>query len=163
MDGKFLIPAEYRAIAPLVEEFLYKPAEFVEYVKMVRDESEDVGARGDLHELYRSLSVRALQAIRRPRLRRATVLITPEVDAALGRSTSFSEHTRISNYIEKFWGALRLEAMSVAREALKSKRLSTEEKSIVVNQFWAKIDQELDAGRVLLPGVRIEDIVKAIS
>lgn len=160
MPSMFILPAEHANLRPLIESFASNADTFVEYLRALRD-SLDGHARDEVHDLYRTVSVRVLQTSRRARLRRALDIILPEVEVANGGPLPYENQMRVMRCIEQTWGAMRMESMAKERSELTNKRLSSESRAVLLTEFWQMLDAELDAGRVLLGHKSVDDLLKA--
>lgn len=149
IPNQFVLPREHVALKPIVDAFALDTQAFAQYIRALRDGSEGA-AYDELHEIYRTISVRALQAQRRTRLRRATLIMVPRVEQALGRPLRYDDEVVLSKFIEQRWGAMRMTAMAEARNERSVKRLPTEERSVLLEQFWQSLDKALDADNVPL-------------
>ena len=148
MPSRFVLPAEHAVLQPIIEAFATDVGAFSDYIRAVRDASGD--AFDELHALYRTISVRALQLVRRARLRKAALLLQPELETLIGKKIVYDDMMRVARRLEQAWGGSRMDAMSDGRAALKSKRLSSEDRSLLLDAFWKQIDIELESGNVPL-------------
>lgn len=162
MPQDFILPREHVILKPIVEAFAADTAAFVEYIKAMRDGTSG-SAYEDLHNLYRTVSLRVLQGERRVRMRKAVTLLTPELEAALGREVTYQEQVVVADWIEKLWGAARVALLDRERNALKSKKLSTEERAAVLDAYWTSIDKKLDKGEVPLFGEQLRELIETLE
>jgi hypothetical protein len=147
LPTKFILPAAHGKLQPIIEAFANDVNGFVDYIRALRDASEG-GAYDELHELYRTISVRALQQTRRARITKALSLLGEALEKKLGRELTAENRVVVTSYIEKMWGAMRLEYMALEREQRRSERLTSEDRGLVLDEFWKKIEAELANGRV---------------
>lgn len=149
MPEQFILPADHALLQPIIETFASDTNAFAQYIKALRDASDGL-AYDELHDLYRTVSLRALQTVRRARLRKAVVALIPRLNAALQRQTTADEHVRVVRFVEQCWGAMRLASMAEERRLRKTNRLSSEDRTFLLDRFWAGIDKQLDNGVVPL-------------
>jgi hypothetical protein len=147
LPSRFILPSAHKNLQPIIEAFANDVNGLVAYIRAIRDASEG-GAYDELHDLYRTVSIRALQQTRRARIGKGVALVEKEVGRRLQREIHAEDRVTIARYIEQMWGAMRLEYMSAERSLRKADRLSSEERNIVLEEFWKKIDAELADGRV---------------
>lgn len=151
IPNQFVLPREHAALKPVIDAFALDTQAFAQYIRAMRDGSEGA-AYDELHEIYRTISVRALQAQRRTRLRRATLIMVPRVEKALGRPLRYDDEVVLSKFIEQRWGSMRMDAMAEARNERSVKRLPSEDRSVLLEQFWQSLDKALEREDVPLGG-----------
>lgn len=165
VPNQFVLPREHAALKPVIDAFALDTAAFSTYIRAVRDGSH--GEQYDeLHELYRTVSVRALQMQRRNRIRKAALLAVPAVEKTLGRVLRYDDEVVLAKFIEQRWAAMRMEAMATARASYKKARLPTEDRAEVLEQFWKELDSALEQGTVPLgaDGEQwLDDVVNLLS
>lgn len=162
MREGFTLPADHAILRAVVEAFATDAVAWAEYIRALRDAVEGT-AYDDLHDLYRTVSVRALQVIRRTRLRKAVLLLQPEIENLLGRAINYTEQTQVAAGLEQIWGAARVALMSRERKELTANRLSSEERAAVLAAYWKDIDNKLAKGVVPLFRTDITTLMKAIK
>lgn len=148
---EFILPRLHAKVRPLIEIYANDLPGFVRYILGVRDsfQTESV-AYMELHRLYRTISTRALQQERRHRVNTA-------VETALkarGTPASFETKQLWARRVEQEWGRRRMERMAEVRAKTRRNRLSVDERSQVLEDFWAEIDGEIARGE--LPPMRGE-------
>lgn len=149
VPNQFVLPRDHLVLKPVIDAFALDTAAFAAYIRAVRDGSH--GEQFDeLHDLYRTVSVRALQTQRRNRFRKAALLAVPAVEKALGRPLHYDDEVVVAKFIEQKWAAMRMEAMATARAERKNNRLSTEDRALVLEKFWRELDEALERGTVPL-------------
>lgn len=161
IPNEFVLPREHAALKPIIDAFALDTPAFANYIRALRDGSEGI-AYDELHEIYRTISVRALQAQRRTRLRKATLIMVPQVEKALGRPLRYDDEVVLSKFIEQRWGAMRMDAMAEARNERNAKRLPSEDRTTVLEAFWQSLDKSLEDERVPL-GIEPVEAVKQIA
>lgn len=155
LPDQFVLPKTHEVLLPLIEAFAHDTAAFAKYIKVLRDaalKSGDQNGYRELHAAYRTVSIRALQAERRSRIRKAAVMLVPALEGRLGRTLPYKEQTKVADFIEQRWGAMRIEAADAERAMLSAGRLNAETRNIVYDQFWYEISQQLEKGVVPLGG-----------
>lgn len=138
----FVVPAEHAHLQPIVESFANDVAAFGNYIRALRD-GADGSVYDSLHELYRTVSMRAIQQERRARIRRAVDILERKLQALGVSDLGYEEQVRLARLVEHRWGGLRLEHMAAARRLRKSSRLTTEDRSVEVDRFWFNVDRHL--------------------
>ena len=140
---EFILPREHARLKPLIEIYAHDLQGFVLYILGVRDSyTHDAATYADLHKLYRTVSTRALQQDRRVRLNAA-------VEKAMqlrGRPASFHTRATWARRMEQAWGQRRLQHMSEYRDKTQRNRLTVEERSEILDEFWKSIEEEIARG-----------------
>jgi len=162
MSDGFTLPSEHAVLRVVIEAFATDATAWAEYIRALRDAREGT-AYDDLHDLYRTTSIRALQVIRRTRLRKAVLLLQPKIEALLGRTINYTEQTQAATGLEQIWGAARMALMSRERKEVTANRLSSEERAAILNAFWKDIENKLDKGVVPLFDSDLDTVLKAIK
>lgn len=162
MPERFVLPSDHSVLKPIIEAFAADTDAFADYIRAVRDASQGIAYDG-LHALYRTISLRAIQQVRRNRLRKAVLLLLPQIEAARGAPISYPLQTRVAATLEKWWGAARMMHMADEREALQKKRLKTEDRELLLDSFWADIDRQLDAGHVPLVDHSLTELIETLT
>lgn len=147
---QFVLPADHALLKPIIESFASDVVAFSAYVRALRDAIEDGTAKDELHDLYRMTSMRGLQQERRARINKAATILTEQVEPVLGRELTYEDRLQMARFIEHRWGDMRLTTMAEERKLRNSKRLTTEERNIVLHDFWKTLDTALENGVVPL-------------
>lgn len=134
----FVLPREHIILRPIIEVFHDNLGDFVGYVKAVRNVLAGV-AKSDVHEFYRTVSTRYVQQVRRARAERAV----KAVERMLGRSLEPDEKVRLVKKLEQHWGARRT---AMLKHAKGSSRLSIDDRTVMLKEFWDQVDKEIDEG-----------------
>jgi len=158
MPERFVLPVEHALLKPIIEAFAKDGAAFTTYIHALRD-AADGAAYDELNALYRTVSVRVLQTVRRTRLRKATLLLLPQLEPLLGRDIGYDDQQRVAKFLEQCWGAMRLAAMSEERANQKAKHLNSVDRSVLLENFWKNLDQQLDQGEVPMSDHTVQDII----
>lgn len=162
MPASFVLPADHAIVRPIVEAFASDTGAFADYIKALRDASDGV-AYDELHALYRTISIRALQTTRRTRVRKAVLLLTPAIEELTSKTLSYDDQVVLAKYVEQAWGTLRLTLMDRERAALSRKRLDTEDRAVLLDAFWKDIDNKIEKGQVLLGETSLDDLVELMG
>lgn len=139
----FILPRAHARVKPLIEVYADDLAGFVRYILGVRDSfPADSRSHGELHKLYRTVSTRALQQERRYRLNLAV-----ERAVQLRGTPATTETKQLwARKMEQEWGRRRMQRMASVRAMTTRKRLSVDERTQVLEDFWAEIDAEIARG-----------------
>lgn len=141
----FVLPRSHLKVKPLIEVYSDDLAGFVRYILGVRDSFPPASiAYSELHKLYRTISTRALQQERRHRL-------TTAVEQALktrGKPASAETKQAWARKMEQEWGRRRMQRMAEARAGTSANRLTVDERSQVLEDFWAEVDGEIARGEL---------------
>lgn len=158
VQEQFVLPAEHASLKPVIESFANDTNAFAQYVRALRD-GADGGAYEDLHDLYRVVSMRALQNERRTRIRKATSLLLQELKKDQDRCGTFTydQTLRVARFVEQRWGVMRLDHLAYERRLRNTRRLTSEERNIALHRFWASVDRSLDEGHVPLGDTHTTD------
>jgi len=162
MPDSFVLPADHVILKPIIEAFAANTSAFAQYIKTLRDAS-DSHDYDELHDLYRTIDMRSLQAERRSRIRKAVALLMPEFSRALERELTYEEQLKMARFIEHRWGAMRLAHLDQERRKHNSKRLPAEERATSLSQFWKSIETALDNGGVLLGDEYKDELLATIK
>lgn len=149
LPNEFVLPADHALLKPIIEAFAADTTAFAQYIRTLRDASESHDY-DELHDLYRTIDMRAMQASRRSRIRKAVTVLMPEFAKELGRNLTYEEQLKMARFIEHRWGAMRLAHMDEERSKHNSKRLPAEERTTALAQFWKDIETALDNNTVPL-------------
>lgn len=149
MPDSFVLPAEHAVLQPVIASFATDTAAFAKYIRALRDGS-DGSAYDDLHDLYRVVDMRALQAERRSRIRKAVLLLLPQLEKDVERSLPYEDQLQVARFIEGRWGAMRLDCLASERRLRNTKRLPAEERNTALERFWQGIDKAIENGQVPL-------------
>lgn len=165
IPDQFVLPKEHQLLKPIIDAFALDTQAFATYIRAMRDGSEG-SAYDELHDLYRTISVRALQAQRRSRIRKAALLLVPLVEQKIGRVLRYDDEVIVAKFVEQRWGSMRMMALASARGERQDKRLPSEDRAVMLEEFWRSIDRKLEQGEVPLgdePGDGINQVVKLFS
>ncbi len=161
VPDQFVLPADHAILKPIIEAFASNTSAFAQYIKTLRDASESKDY-DELHDLYRTIDMRALQSARRSRIRKAVAVLLPEFSAALGRDLTYEEQLKAARFIEHRWGAMRVAHMSEERSKHNKGRLPAEERTTSLSQFWSNIETSLENNNVPLGGEHFKDELLAV-
>lgn len=161
MPESFVLPANHAVLKPIIEAFASDAEAFSDYIRALRDSSGGV-VYDELHNIYRTISTRTLQVVRRTRLRKAVTTLLPHLEKRAGRAVNYREQMHICDLLEKEWGAMRLNLMRRERDALERKRLPTEERAAVLDAFWTDIDKKIEKGEVPLGSLTWSDLDRTL-
>jgi hypothetical protein len=151
VPDRFVLPRQFAPLYPIISQFAGDPNGWANYIKILRDAVEG-SAYDKLHEVYRTISTRALQNERRTRLRKALALLTKMLDAAgaQGPYRSYSEQLILGRKIELMWKDRRTAALADARAEYRAGRQPMEDKQALLAQFWQTIDTEIENSTLTL-------------
>lgn len=162
MPERFVLPADHALIKPVIEAFANDTDAFAKYIRALRDASDGT-AYDELHELYRTISMRALQSERRSRIRKAVAMLARLLAAELGRQITYDEAVMVGRYVETQWGIMRIEHLSHHRRLHNTKRLTSEDRAIALASFWASIDKALDNEQLPLPSDAVQHLTETFT
>lgn len=162
IPDQFVLPREHAVLKPVIDAFALDTQAFATYIRAMRDGSEGI-AYDELHDLYRTVSVRALQTQRRSRIRKAALLLVPLVEQKVGRVLRYDDEVVLAKFIEQRWGAMRMMALASARAERQDRRLPAEDRAILLEEFWRALDRKLDEGEVPLGDPPGEGIKQALD
>lgn len=140
----FVLPKDYAFLRPLIEHYAYDLEGFVHYVVGVRDCFERKTAPFvSLQQLYRTIMGRYVQQVRRERADRAIAKAQE-----LYGDTDF--HTRLQwvSKLEHDWAQRRLDFLAKYRERSENNRISTDERTELLAEFWDAIETEIHNGEL---------------
>lgn len=155
LPSAFVLPRQHAHLAEFISAFASDQEGWVNFVKIVRD-AVTGAAKDELHNIYRSVSIRALQHERRSRVRKAVQLLMQQHNVSL----SFDDQMIAIRAIELYWKQERSDAMAAARQQYKTGRQPMEDKQQMLNEFWRTIDMKLDAGMFNVSPELIEKLRK---
>lgn len=144
----FVLPRQYAAITPVIEQYGNNLGGFVRYIAGIRDALKDMGADGpaaDVQELYRRVYTRYTQQFRRKRSAKALAQAIK-----LHGDAPFTTKLTWTAKLETIWRKRRLAFLDAARKA-HGGRLSQVEKVDALAEFWDMIDAGIDAGERIPP------------
>lgn len=161
MPQSFVLPVDHELLKPIIDAFASDAHAFCDYIKALRDGSSGK-EYDDLHYLYRTISLRTLQNERRTRLRKAVENVLPTLERKLDRALNYQEKMTVGRVIEQLWGLKRLETLTAERSLRKADRLSAEERSEVLINFWRGLDRKLEEPTVMFTKEEINRMLKAV-
>jgi len=140
---RFLLPTEHTYLKPIIDVYAGNLDGWREYIKgfweyAVSRYGPNSGISIGIYEFSRTVDIRYAQQLRRIRLNRAAEWMKqtrPDLDAETRRVWL--------RRLEQEWAAERLEFLRQAR-ASKGDGLTEEERTDVLNRFWATLDERLD-------------------
>lgn len=162
MPDQFVLPSDHVLLKPIIEAFAANTGAFAQYIKTLRDAS-DSHDYDELHDLYRTIDMRAMQAERRGRIRKAVLLLTTQFRTTLGRDLSYEEQLTMARFVEHRWGAMRLAHMDQERRKHSKGRLPAEERATSLSQFWKSIETALENNTVLLGDSGANELLEQIN
>jgi hypothetical protein len=140
----FALPSQHKFLMPLIEKFASDCLAFLAFLVSVRDNFERNSKYfKEVQVVYRRINGRCVQQLRRERLARAV----EKAEQTYGRT---DYHTRLkwSADLEKKWAKRRLAFLDAARGG---KRMSVEDRSELLLEFWKEIDDKIDNNIGILP------------
>lgn len=140
MPETFVLPAQHAMLKPVIDTFKSDLERFVLYVQAIRDQYGPGEKRVELQKLYRTILVRQMQQSRRSRVGRALKV----VETMLNRGLGPDERERVSRKLDQHWARRRQLYLEGARRGTDKGRLSSDERSELLNEFWAEVDAEID-------------------
>lgn len=148
MGEAFVLPAEHRLILPALEFYAGDLDGWVKYVKGIRDRLDPSDSRWrDVYELYRNMEIRRVQRIRRDRL---VAVVTEAVKQRLIENT-VPARQRYANRCTQHWAKARAAVLDAVRSKTKSGKVSEAERSEVLAEFWAAVDDDIKKGELPTP------------
>lgn len=142
----FRLPKDHVKLKPLIENFAYDMDGFVDFVLSVRNEASKQQYKG-IHEFYRRVVVRRTQQQRRRRLTQGV----RQIEEDLGMRFSADQVSRVSVWLEQYWGKERMDRLDEARSHTSGGRISTDVRTEICDAFWAEVDKGLNEGIVPIP------------
>lgn len=140
MPSTFVLPAQMAALKPLVDTFHANLDSFTRYARALRDALPPGSERSAMHQFYRTLNTRLVQRVGRSRDARALAV----VEEMLHRELDPDERDRVLVKLNQFWSRRRREFLEAARRSTEKGRLNTDERSTLLVEFWAQIDEEIE-------------------
>lgn len=142
---RFVLPAVYANMKPVLEAYIGKPRGFLQYVKAMRDEAREaqrLDAAAELQEFYRVLEVREAQRTRRDRVRAAVAWLEKECPEA------GTEQKRMwVRRLEQKWSKQRAAMLNAWRRE-HGKRVPEDERRALLEDFWRGVDEAIQQGRL---------------
>lgn len=143
---RFILPRAHKDVAPLIEDYAYDLAGFVELTKQVRDTAAakgDSGTAADVHDIYRTLYTRLTQQVRRQRSDKIISLIAEQ-----WRDPEPNERLEWRRKIDRYLADKRASTLNENRGQYRVRRLTRDETTEVLTDFWQQMDAQLEAGRI---------------
>lgn len=139
MHSSFVLPAQHKVLAPIIEAFHDDGETFIKYIKAIRDQYQPGSHKSAIQAVYRTILTRVVQQGRRARLARALAV----TEAVVGRPLEPDERARVGRKLEQHWALRRLQYLKAARGKVESGRLSSDERAELLQDFWHEIDDEI--------------------
>ena len=143
MGETFVLPKEHALLRPIIEYYAGDLLGWLKFVRGVRDRLPPRSVeQGAVQMFYRTLDVRATQQSRRERI---TIAVSNAVKARAIADTPDAKQVYARRVVQA-WSRQRYAEMDEARGRTVRPRLTTEERSEILEKFWEKIDEELSTG-----------------
>lgn len=140
----FVLPKSHEFLLPLIEAFATDLEGFTFYLIELRDKFDRSSKQFvEIQKIYRRINGRHVQASRRDRIRRAVA----KAEEQWGE-IPFTLRMHWMARLEHEWAQRRLVFLDQARQRLKTERLSTEQRTEVLLEFWDMIDTEIYEGNI---------------
>lgn len=140
----FMLPKAHEFLLPLIETFASDLEGFTFYLIELRDKFDRSSKQFvEIQKIYRRINGRHVQASRRDRIRRAVA----KAEDQWGE-IPFTLRMHWMAKLEHEWAQRRLVFLDHARQRLKTERLSTEQRTEVLLEFWDIIDTEIYEGNI---------------
>jgi hypothetical protein len=140
----FVLPRSHALIKPLIEAYAHHLEGFVTYVGGIRDSiPTNTLAYRDVQILFRRINGRYTQQVRRERAARAIA----QAEKLYGKTDFHTRQKWIAD-LEHEWAGRRLAFLD---DASRGKRMSMDERSEFLAEFWDVIDTEVNNGEGLPP------------
>lgn len=140
----FTLPKAHEFMRPLIESFHKDTEGFTFYLIELRDKFDRNSSQFvEVQKVYRRINGRHVQASRRERIRRA-VAKAEEIWGEIPYTVRMQWMARL----EHEWAQRRLVFLDQARRRLKTERMSTEQRTEVLLEFWDMIDTEIYEGNI---------------
>jgi hypothetical protein len=147
MGDAFALPARYADMKPFIDVFVGDAKLWRDFVVSVRNALiYKAPARLEVQELFRTIDIRITQRERRERLARA-------VAAALDKHLIVDDYkvkTEYANLLTRDWLRRKETLLRSHREGGKQ-RLTVDYRRTLLDEFWAKIDAEIEKGELPKP------------
>lgn len=139
---QFILPHDHAILLPLIERYHSNMAAFVLYVLGVRDSLPPKSLWHEaVHDLYRRLSGRYVQRVRRERMNRAMAKAVE-----LYGDAPYDVKARWLRRLEKLWAQRRLAFLADWRRGRAHRTLSRTDQADALTEFWDMIEQEIANG-----------------
>lgn len=142
----FVLPAKHAHLAPIIGAFVGKPDGFHNFVRAVRDEMyHEVGPKDgryiEMQEFFRTIEIRNVQNKRRERLGQAA-----EWFRNTYRTASTDQKNLWLRRLEQSWIKRRMQTLDAYKKTHRLKRISEDERRVLLDDFWAGVDQQIKNG-----------------
>lgn len=140
----FILPREHKFLKPVIDSYAHNLEGFTHYLAGVRDSMPRKSLAWErTQSLYRRVMGRCVQQERRLRADRAIAKAT-ELYGPIG----FHERLKWIACLEHDWAKRRLEFLEKHRRRTENNRLSTDERTEFLLEFWDNIDTEIAEGKL---------------
>ena len=137
---RFVLAEEHKFLEPVIKYYATRAKGFSKYILKLRDEYPRISQEyEELNKMYRTVFTRAVQQDRRLRADYALNLAVK----TRGDPPSFSERLSWVARREAEWAVGRREHLEKARNAVGGK-LSRDETTVVLAEYWAEIDANIN-------------------
>lgn len=134
----FILPAPHANLSVAIEHFHDDTLAFRNFIRKVRDEVEK-SQRIDVHKFYRKVNTRVSQRILRDRKYTAI----QKIEQHLGIEFAPGQRDAVYAWLTQYWGKSRSDFLAEHRINTPEKRLSSEQRTELSEQFWDKVDDDL--------------------
>lgn len=139
-----VLPKAHEHLLPLIECYAKDLEGFTAYLLELRDNFDRNSAPfKDIQAMYRRVNGRFVQQSRRERINRAV----SKAEELYGR-IPYTQRMQWMADLEHDWARRRLAFLETQRKRLRCERLSTENRTELLLEFWDAIDTEIYEGNI---------------
>jgi hypothetical protein len=142
MGSSFVLPHDHAELLPILEYYQDDLVGWCNYVKGIRNRMAPSDRMSDVHDVFRTIEVRRVQAERRSRLDAAI-----KKALQLKRIEDTSEAKKhYANRCTQEWIKQRTAMLSGMRG--RNGRVNEDERAVALDAFWAAIDEGITLGEI---------------
>lgn len=140
----FVLPRAHEHLKPLITTFAHDLEGFTFYLLELRDNFDRNSAQfKDVQAVYRRMNGRHVQQQRRHRINRAV----SKAEELYGE-IPYTHRMQWMAELEHDWARRRMAFLEAQRTRLRQERLSTEQRTELLLEFWDEVDTEIYEGKL---------------
>jgi hypothetical protein len=151
MQGDFILPKQHEIVKPALEYYAGDLKGWLKFVKGVRDRLPKQGRsfHPGVNEIFRRIEIRATQQDRRVRLSNAVQMAIRR--KLLPSNASDEDKRKYAAKCTQEWLMRKRILLTGTAKQTKTGRVSVAEREVLLKEFWAQIDAEIENGEVPKP------------
>lgn len=136
--ANFILPAPHANLQVVIDACAHDGMEFRNFIREVRDSIDDSRVV-DVHRFYRKVNTRVSQRI----LRERKNIAIKKIQEHLNLEFTSGQWDAVYVWITQYWAKNREDFLALHRAAEPGRRLSSDQRTELSEEFWEKVDTDL--------------------